>query len=419
MARARRPVLMLVSSSRAETVVLECGRALAQAQGLPSRVLAAASPEVLETTVQAGGLAAARVQGPPEPGISVLVTDFSPGSQAFGSLLRATLDWGVPGVFVRGREGLSCTRVLVPTSGGHHTMRQMWVADALARTFGVPAEILRVVSSEGSGGEARQPPAPAELQMRSVGLTGRVRRDHDADPVAGICRQVRSGDLLVVGAPNAWRAATHFAGSVPDLLAQRLGNPLAMVVAPPPRVLALRDVLWESLVRLDLRAADGRAVIEVLVDTLVRTHQLPPACRDDALRRALSREAERPTAVGSGVAFPHIALPGFRGVLCCLGICAEAVRFGDDVPEPVRLVVLFVTSDEAYDDYLTVLGLVARRLSLAAVRSGLLSCVTAKAAIDLLAPPLAVPPPSGVAEWPPGGAWCPRRARRRRQEARQ
>jgi len=399
--KAKRPILMLVSSRASEAAVLECGTALARSRGLPARILAASSPAALGTTVSSGGLAAARAQGPPDPGISALVSGFAPGSPAFRALLRATLEWRVPGVFVRGAGGLACERVLVPTGGGHHTLRQMGVARDLARTRGVPAQVLRVVCDDGSGPEAmaERPTMLTGLQARSLGIDTPLRVTHAADALTGIVHHTEPQDLLVVGAPNAWRAAAHFEGSLPEALARRLDNPLAMVVAPSPNVLALRDVMWEALIRPNLRAADGGAVIGALIDTLVRQYQIPVSCRDDALRRALQREAEQSTAVGCETAFPHVRLPGFRGVLCCLGICPEGVYFGGPGTDLVRFVFLFVAAEEVYDDYLAVLGQVARRLAAPAVRAALAACRSSREVLDLLAPPAV---PAGSLHWDPG-----------------
>lgn len=388
---AKRPVLLLPTSERGNAAVMACGSALARSRGLQTRLLRPGTSSALEQALVSGALAAVPSGGgAPDPGVSLVVSDLAPASPAFAALLRATQEWRVPAVFVRGDEaGLNCRRLLVATGGGHHTLHQVGLARDLSRALGVPAQWLRVVRDDGigaRGGNQAAAAAAAELQGRILGLREPVCVTHGHDPVAGILSHVRPDDMVLVGTPNAWRAAAHFGDTVPDVLLRRLSNPLAMVSAPSPQALTVRDVLWESLVVPDLRVRDGQAAIAALIDTLVSQYQIPRSWRDPALERALRREAVESTAVGCETAFPHAAIPGFRGVLCCLGICPDGVAFRAGESEPVRFVFLMVTPADDYDDYLTVLGLLARRVVLPIVRAALSASRTGREALAVLAP---------------------------------
>lgn len=393
-----RPLLALVSDERNRAPVLHCAEMIAKSSG--------ARLHVFDEGATGGGAADAPVAAPwaarqpasaleaaeryalrRRPGM--IVADW-PDAAGVQPVLKLAITLNVPGVFVRWRPGDEVRRVLIPTAGGANTLQQVWYANEIATARGIPAQLLRILHEDprlpDEDGHRSEAAALARVQARAMKVPAPVEFCVAQDVVEEIAAHVRPGDLVILGAPNYWRGAEHFEGSIPDLVAKRVPNPVVMLLSRRAQEMRLRDILWDRMVRLNMEPRDKAEAIEALVDTLVRQNQVPHAWRDVLAERAISREAVMSTAVGCETAFPHITLRDFTGVIGCLGICPKGVLFDEEAGQPVKFVFLLVTPEDFYGEYLGVLAKIAELMVHPEVRERLLQCESPGQVLDVLDP---------------------------------
>jgi mannitol/fructose-specific phosphotransferase system IIA component (Ntr-type) len=362
----------LASSGRARLLVFTGDSPAADAAGTAGLAL----PNSSRCSFGGAGVNAARSQAMiARP--AMVVADWPGAADPYG-ILAFVSDLNAPAILVRWSNDTMVDRVLIPTTGGPNTLRQLWTARELATRRDCPAEVLHIVHGPadiaGTVFNLATDTALAEVQARAMGMVGPAQVRIADDVVSGVLANVRPHDLLVLGAPSYWRMPTHFHGSIPELISRQTPNPLLMLLGQKPSRIHLREIFWPQMVRLGLKPRTRDEVITTLVDTLVKHRQVPPALRDLLIERALAREQLMSTAVGSETALPHITIPDFHGVVGCLGICPDGVTFDAGHGQRTRFVFLLVTPEDVYDDYLTVVSRIAEQLVLPAVRQELLNC---------------------------------------------
>jgi len=316
----------------------------------------------------------------------MIVSDWGRDTQELAATMRMALDLHVPGVFARHQTPEPVRRILIPTTGGPHVIKQLWVANELAQALSVPTQILQIVARhDAADDQARGGDAVAGARTRLAGLTGPMDVVVADDAVAGLVAYVRRGDLIVLGAPNYWRVLHQFEGSIPDLVAQALPNPLLMLLTPRASHLRLADIFWEEMIRLDLAPRDRRQALALLAEVLADHGQIPPSWKERVVECALAREGVLSTAMDCETALPHVAIPDFSGMIGCFGICPNGVAFGPPDGQPTRFIFLLVTPPSAYGEYLNVLALIARLVLRPETRERLLACRSAAEVSALLA----------------------------------
>ena len=395
-----RPVLALVSEDICREAVVGCAQMIA-ASGNARLYVFESTTCLCRTSVGAPLLPADGPHGLDEssldaarrfamnerPAMLVAGWPTAPDPQ---DILRFASTLNVPGVFVRKSPTVTVDRVLIPISGGPNALKQLWIAKEIASRYGVPAHVLHVIQdgSPAPGGftGSSSQVALAEAQARAMGISEPVEVCVAKDVVSGVAVTARPSDLIAMGAPNYWRMATHFAGSVPDLIAQRVPNPLLMLLSRKPSRVRLRDIFWPQMISLDLKPDSKEDAIVTLVQTLVVHNQFPYTWRDLLLDRAFARERLMSTGVGSETAFPHITVPDFIGVAGCMAIMPHGVDFGGRGGRQTRFVFLLVTPEDLYDEYLAVLSKIAERMVLPALRREILACQTPADVLNVLDP---------------------------------
>lgn len=377
------PVLALISDRDAETTVLRAARRIAASMKVGLAVLRAYLLSKRLSEVVRSFTAGNR--------ISKLICDWPSDPDELQAVLRCVVTRNIAAVVIRAGQLPQSGRVLIPTGGGIHTIEQLWVAREFAAEFGLAMQSLHIAeggvrlareemdSQLNSGVSLRH----AQLQARIAGVTGPVLFHTAPSVVSGIEACAFPNDLIVLGAPNYWRVAEHFRGSIPELLSRRLNQPMAMLVARQSQRLQLREVLWNRTICLNLRPRNKQDAIRLLIQALAANDQVPKERQDELLEIAMSREAEASTAVDCETAFPHITIPDFPGVIGCLGICPDGVQFNEH-EEPTKFVFLLITPREHYDEYMGILARIAQLMVLPTLRASLLACRTVDEAIKVL-----------------------------------
>lgn len=310
----------------------------------------------------------------------MLVTDW-PDETDGPDWLSFTLEQDMAGVFLRWPHNRPVRRVIIPTGGGNHVVRQLWVAQAIAAGAGCPLHIIQIVRDNTPGNTEL-----TRLQARGLGIRTPVEILRADDILAGLATRIQPDDLIALGAPNHWRLSELFASSLSDRIARHFSNPLMMLLARKPRRISLREIFWPQMISPGLPSLPRDEAIAFLVDTLIRHDQMPPDWRDRLLRQALTREEIMSTAVGSQTAFPHITMPIRNGLAGCLGIFPDGLDFGDPDGSRTRFVFLLVTPRDCYGEYLDLLVRISEKLVSGDVRRALLGCATPAQILDILEP---------------------------------
>lgn len=322
--------------------------------------------------------------------IGLLLADWGQDSGYLDRLLDYATKMNVPAIFLHKPDIQLARRILVATAGGPHILQHMWVAREISETLQVPIKVVRVF-------DAAQQVCPVEqvaskrascMQQWTSRLWGISEMEDMAsdDLAAGVVRCVKRGDLLVMGAPSPYYNAGHFEDSVPFQVARLTDAPMLMMYAKRPQYAPLRSFFWGRLIQTGIRSGSQREIIERLVSALVWHNQAPPSAIPDLVERAIRREKHMSTAVDYQTAFPHIHLPGFRGLAGSMGICREGLPYGGPGQELIHFFFLFITSDGFYDEYLAMLGKIARRMMCPGVREALLKAESSSEVLDVLEP---------------------------------
>lgn len=327
--------------------------------------------------------------------IGMLLADWGDDAARLPDLLRCADRLDVPALFVRSSsERLKkVKRILVASAGGPHTLQHMWIAREIGNALSIPVCVVRITLPDenetatlpqASGG--RRETVVEHWTSRLLGID--ESRDVTVQDVAeSIVQAVQPDDLLVMGAPAPFHIAGGLDASIPISVASKISGPLILVHSRRPRQITLRNLFWGRLIQPRLYPPDGqRPILELLVDALIRHNQAPPTARSDLVERALRRERVMSTAVDCETAFPHIRLPGFRGITACMAICPDGVIYGGPGAARVKFFFLLVTPDGFCDDYLAVLGRIARRMLRTDVREALRGCAQPQDALDILEP---------------------------------
>lgn len=109
--------------------------------------------------------------------------------------------------------------------------------------------------------------------------------------------------------------------------------------------MTLADVIDRCLVAVNISAASKPELLEKLVAKISASY--PQTDSKGLFEALLAREHEASTGIGNGVAIPHAAAPGFNRPICLIARLAEPLDFDAVDGEPVRVVFVLISPQEA------------------------------------------------------------------------
>lgn len=133
---------------------------------------------------------------------------------------------------------------------------------------------------------------------------------------------------------------------------------------------------------------DKQRLMERMVDLLLasRVQRLNPKITSACLREAIfGREAERPTVMGNGLAFPHARVKGFNGIGMAMAILKQPIHFGGEAEQEVSVVCMIVVPQEAPMVTLKVMARIAQFMRDEKNYAALLAAKSSKEALALFA----------------------------------
>ena len=120
----------------------------------------------------------------------------------------------------------------------------------------------------------------------------------------------------------------------------------------------LSSLTRPDLIFLDLPGADGPTVLRAFAERVVERGVVGDA--DTLYRRLLEREKLGTTALGHGVAVPHCKIDGLSEVVVAVGIFRRGIDFEAADGEPVKLLFLVISPNDAPAAHLQSLSAISR-----------------------------------------------------------
>ncbi|MBI3723064.1 PTS sugar transporter subunit IIA [bacterium] len=117
----------------------------------------------------------------------------------------------------------------------------------------------------------------------------------------------------------------------------------------------LSEIITPEAVIPKLRATDRDEAILEIVDHLVEQKRISEQQKDDLVVEFLKREALGTTAIGHGVAIPHVKTDKLKEFMGALAISRSGVEFSYDEP-PVNVIFLFLSPARAVSGHLKLLA---------------------------------------------------------------
>ena len=144
----------------------------------------------------------------------------------------------------------------------------------------------------------------------------------------------------------------------------------------------LSELLNSNAVTLRLQAREKRQAIVELVQLLESAHGINS--QGEVLDRVLRREAMMSTGIGYGVAIPHGKARAADRMVAACAVSPDGVDFASEDGQPVYLLVLFVSPENATTQHVRALANLSRLLKEESVRRTLRECPNVEAFLAAL-----------------------------------
>lgn len=108
--------------------------------------------------------------------------------------------------------------------------------------------------------------------------------------------------------------------------------------------------------------------------------------KDELVSEILKREELMSTAIGRGIAIPHVRLSSVTDLVMSVGVCREEIADFQSIDDiPVNLLIMIAAAYNQHSYYLKTLSFFSAKLRSKELRDNILAAVTADEVYDLLA----------------------------------
>lgn len=147
-------------------------------------------------------------------------------------------------------------------------------------------------------------------------------------------------------------------------------------------MLELHDFITPDCIVHPLQATDAHGAIVELVEHLAELGRIADAQR--IVDAVWTREQQRSTGIGDGIAVPHGRCEHVERIVAAVGVATPPIDFKSGDGKPVNLVVLLVSPSEDTALHVQALGAISRRLSSEEIRRSIRNCTDAAGVYQLL-----------------------------------
>lgn len=144
----------------------------------------------------------------------------------------------------------------------------------------------------------------------------------------------------------------------------------------------LSELLNPQSISLRLKATEKREALAELAALLETAHGFQS--QGEILDRVLRREAMMTTGIGNGIAIPHGKARAVDRMAAAIGVAPDGLDFESEDGQPVYLLVLFVSPENATTLHVRVLANLSRLLKEESVRKSLRESKTPEAFLAAL-----------------------------------
>lgn len=144
----------------------------------------------------------------------------------------------------------------------------------------------------------------------------------------------------------------------------------------------LSELINPRAVTLRLKAREKREALVEMADLLEAAHGFNS--QGEVLDRVMRREAMMTTGIGNGVAIPHGKARSVDRMVAAIGVSPEGLEFEAEDGQPVYLIVMLVSPENATTQHVRVLANVSRLLKEESVRRSLREAKSPEAFVTAL-----------------------------------
>lgn len=121
------------------------------------------------------------------------------------------------------------TSIVVPVTKGGNSVLAAELAGPFSNWFEAPIRALTVIERERAGDAGRQRASEARETLRSAGSMVRLEVLLRGEIGSGLIRNLKRGELVLIGAPSSGPVVPLFGETIPALIAKRGRNPVVVV----------------------------------------------------------------------------------------------------------------------------------------------------------------------------------------------
>ncbi len=149
-----------------------------------------------------------------------------------------------------------------------------------------------------------------------------------------------------------------------------------------PEAVDLQDVITPATINLHLKGTTKEAIIDELLDTLVKAGKVTDRVATKAC--VLDRERKMSTGMKHGIAIPHGKTDSVADLVACIGISDTPVDFDSLDQEPARIFIMTLSPLDKTGPHLQFLAQISLLFKSAEKREALLKAGSPESVIKLL-----------------------------------
>ncbi len=144
------------------------------------------------------------------------------------------------------------------------------------------------------------------------------------------------------------------------------------------------ELLSTENISVDIKSENKEGVLSQLLDILIESKKVSSKEKDELLKVLLEREALGSTAIGNGIAIPHVKSPLVKDLVAALGISKDGVDFDALDGEKVYILFLLISPADAAGPHLKALARISRLLKDKSFRAVLKDVSSKEEALKLI-----------------------------------
>ena len=131
----------------------------------------------------------------------------------------------------------------------------------------------------------------------------------------------------------------------------------------PAMVLPLGSIFRPNCIEM-IRPATGKSsTISILIQALTREEQIDRQRAEEIIRQLIDRERHSSSAIGKGLAFPHLRTRDVDRLVGAIGVAPEGIQFGALDNAPTKLVFLSLTPWEDREQHIHLMSRLVRLMN--------------------------------------------------------